>query len=115
MPRISMLVTAAMLSAASAFAQTASPPAAQVAGSPAMHAAMERMQRDMSAMAMTGDADRDWVMMMRRHHQGAIDVSRAHHDAGRDREIERMARKLIEEQTREIAQLDEWLRAHPAR
>lgn len=115
MKRIATLAAVAALFAAPAFAQTTSPQVPQGGGSPAMQAAMERMQRDMAAMRMTGDADRDWAMMMRRHHEAAIEMSRAHHGAGRDREIERMAQKTIEDQTREIRQLDEWMRNHPAR
>lgn len=119
MTRIATLATAAALFAAPALApalaQTAPTQATQGGGVPAMRAAMERMQRDMAAMPMSGDADRDWVMMMRRHHEAAIEMSRAHHGAGRDRDVERMAQKAIEDQTRDIRELDEWLRAHPAR
>lgn len=115
MKRIFTLAAAAALFAAPAFAQTASPQVSQGGGSSAMRAAMERMQRDMAAMPMTGDADRDWVMMMRRHHEAAIEMSRAHHGAGRDPEIQRMAQKSIEDQTRDIREMDEWMRRHPAR
>lgn len=115
MKRIATLAATATIFAASAFAQPANPPAPQGGGSSAMRAAMERMQRDMAAMRMTGDADRDWVMMMRRHHEAAIEMSRAHHGAGNDREIERMAQKSIEDQTRDIREMDDWMRRHPAR
>lgn len=117
--RLATLAAALALVAAPAFAQTAAPttPGTQSGmtgnASQAMRDAMDRMHRDMQAMQMTGDADRDWAMMMRRHHQAAVEMSRAHHGAGRDAEATRMAQKVIEDQTREIAQLDDWMRRHP--
>jgi uncharacterized protein (DUF305 family) len=112
---VTLAATLFALAPGLALAQAAAAQTPQGGGTPAMRAAMERMQRDMAAMPMTGDADRDWAMMMRRHHEAAIEMSRAHHGAGRDREIERMAQKAIEDQTRDIRQIDEWMRAHPAR
>ncbi|MDN3562868.1 DUF305 domain-containing protein [Paeniroseomonas aquatica] len=111
--RLLHLVALAALLAPPAFSQT-SPPTGPVAGAEQrMGEAMTRMQRDMSAMPMTGHADRDWAMMMRRHHMGALEMSQAYLAAGRDAETVRMARKVIEDQTREIADLDDWLRRHP--
>lgn len=114
MNRIAILAALALLAAGPAIAQqaTTAQPAAGGA-SQSMMDSMNRMQQDMQAMRPTGNPDQDWAMMMRRHHQAAIDMSRAYRPSARDQETARMADKVIEEQTREIAQLDDWMRRHP--
>lgn len=80
-----------------------------------MMAAMERMNRDMTAAPMTGDPDRNLVVMMMPHHQGAIDMARIYLRDGKDPAIRRMAQKIIADQEREIREFQAWLVKHPAR
>lgn len=82
-------------------------------GSQAMMDAMHTMQQTMMAQPMTGDPDHDFATMMRGHHQGAIDMARIELEQGKDAELKKMARKVIEDQTKEIKQLDKWLDRHP--
>lgn len=74
-----------------------------------MHKAMESSDMQMKSMKMTGDVDRDYAMMMRAHHQGAVDMSKALIANGKDPEMKRMARKIMSNNEKEIAQFDQWL------
>ena len=68
----------------------------------AMDQAMDRMMADMH-VAPTGDVDRDFVTMMIPHHQGAIDMSVAVLNHGRNPQLKRIAQEIIVEQQQEIA------------
>ncbi|PXA96602.1 hypothetical protein DMC47_16945 [Nostoc sp. 3335mG] len=68
----------------------------------AMDKAMDRMMADMH-VAPTGDVDRDFVTMMIPHHQGAIDMSVAVLNHGRNPQLKRIAQEIIVEQQQEIA------------
>ena len=77
-----------------------------------MHKAMESMSKEMASMQMTGDADLDFARMMRAHHQGAIDMSRAELATGKDREMLQLAKEIIAAQAKEIALIDRWLKKY---
>ena len=77
-----------------------------------MMKSMEEMHQKMSSMKMTGDHDHDFAMMMRSHHQAGIDMARAQLKNGKDPEMQRMAKKVIADQTREIKKLDDWMAKH---
>ena len=68
----------------------------------AMHAGMDRMMRDMS-VPMTGDPDRDFLLMMIPHHQGAVDMARLVLIHGRDPLVRRLAEDIIASQQAEIS------------
>lgn len=74
---------------------------------------MQRMHMHMAAMKMRGNADRDFAAMMIMHHQGAIAMARVEQGAGREVDMLEMARSTILTQGREVAQMQEWLRARP--
>lgn len=73
---------------------------------------MARMQRDMAAAPMTGDADRDFVEMMIPHHRGAIDMARALLAHGHDPKLRALAEAIVAAQEREIAEMRLWLETH---
>jgi hypothetical protein len=65
-------------------------------------AAMNKMMSGM-VIRPTGDVDRDFVAMMRPHHQGAIDMAQAVLRNGRNEQIRRLAQEVIVTQQQEIA------------
>ena len=81
----------------------------------AMMSGMSRMQQQMEAAPMTGNADHDFVAMMTPHHAGAIDMAKVELRYGHDPELRRMARDIIAAQQREIGQMNAWMAAHPTR
>lgn len=81
---------------------------------------MKGMMKDnnekMSSMKMTGNSDIDFAMMMRMHHQGAIDMAQAELRDGKEPQMKKMAKNIIAAQKKEIAQFDKFLakQGHPA-
>ncbi|PWC31472.1 hypothetical protein TSO352_30705 [Azospirillum sp. TSO35-2] len=75
---------------------------------------MRKMNRDMRK-PMAGNADQDFARMMAAHHQGAIDMARVELEHGKDPELKAMAQKIVDDQTKEIQQLQDWLKQHPAK
>lgn len=66
------------------------------------------MARMMAGMEVkpTGDIDRDFVAMMRPHHQGAIDMAQAYLRYGKNEQLRRVAQEIIVEQGQEIAAMN---------
>jgi uncharacterized protein (DUF305 family) len=90
-------------------ADTASAPALLPADAPesskAFAAANAKMHKDMT-IALTGNADRDFVAGMIPHHQGAIDMANIVLQFGTDPEIKALATGIIAAQQAEIAQMN---------
>jgi len=77
-----------------------------------MMSIMHNMMDKMMGMQKTNDPDNDFAMMMRTHHQGAIDMSNAELKSGDDVQMKEMAQMIVEAQTAEIEQLSLFLNAH---
>lgn len=74
----------------------------------AFEEANAKMHRDM-AIAFTGNADVDFIRGMIPHHQGAIDMARVVLEHGKDEWVKKLAGEVITAQTREIAEMRDWL------
>lgn len=68
-------------------------------------ATMDPMMTAMEAMTSTGDADADFLLMMIPHHQSALDMARVELERGDDPDTREMARRIIDAQEREIAEM----------
>ena len=71
---------------------------------------MKMNEKMMSAMG--AEATETWVRKMVEHHRGGIAMSRIVLRETKDPKVRQMATKTIAEQTREIGELNAWLRAH---
>ncbi len=74
---------------------------------------MQAMQQQMSSAKMTGNADQDFVTMMKPHHQGAIAMAKTEIKYGKSAYLKKMARKIVASQSHEIKQMDMWQQKHP--
>ncbi|MGY4828543.1 DUF305 domain-containing protein [Sphaerotilaceae bacterium SBD11-9] len=101
----SILLVAA-LGTGSAYAQAAGH------GSDQMKKSMESGMQSMQSMPMSGDTDKDFAMMMKMHHQQALEMAKVEAEHGKSPELKKMASKIIKDQTKEIEQLDKWLQQH---
>ena len=115
-----MTLAAVCLASAAVQAQTApakAPPASmpmdqmhnRAAGPNDMKASMMMGMDGMQKMAMTGDTDKDFAMMMKMHHQQAVNMAEMEIAHGRSGEMKAMAKRIIVAQKKEIAQFDKWL------
>ena len=74
--------------------------------------ANDKMMHDIMK-PMSGDPDKDFVMMMLAHHQGAIDMAKVELKYGKDPTLRVLAEEIIEAQGKEIKEMKEWSAAHP--
>ena len=63
----------------------------------------------MQSMKMSGDPDKDFAMMMKIHHQQALEMAEMEMREGKSPEMKAMAKKIMESQKKEIAQFEKWL------
>ena len=110
----SLACAAAVAAAPAALAQTPQQHGASTSAPSQMD--MKSMMKDMNdkmgSMPMTGNPDIDFAMMMRVHHQGAIQMAEAQLKAGKEPQMRKMAQKVIAAQKKEIAELDKFLAKH---
>ncbi|MBA2562796.1 MAG: DUF305 domain-containing protein, partial [Chitinophagaceae bacterium] len=72
--------------------------------------AMNTMMDKMTGMKMTGDADKDFVSMMIPHHQSAVDMAENEISHGKHVEMKKFAQKVIDSQSKEIKEFNDWLK-----
>ena len=91
---------------------SAQAPAMSKPAEPMAHSMMSGMD-NMKKMKSTGDVDKDFAMMMKMHHEGALDMAKIQLATGKSPELKKMAKEIIASQTKEIARFDKWLKNHP--
>ncbi|MGO8915091.1 MAG: DUF305 domain-containing protein, partial [Stellaceae bacterium] len=74
----------------------------------AFAASMQTMMKGMNVKP-TGNPDKDFVLMMMPHHQGAIDMAQVELQYGTDPELRQLATDIVTAQEKEIAQMKDWL------
>ncbi len=87
----------------------ARPPDAENADKAAMRKMMDGM-----ATPYTGDPDRDFVVHMIPHHQGAIDMCQTELQYGVDPKIRQLCGRIVSGQQADIRLMQAWLARHPA-
>ena len=70
---------------------------------------MEKMETKMKGMSKTGNADKDFLMMMIPHHESAVTMGEDELSNGKNLELKKMAQKIIEDQSKEIKQFEAML------
>jgi uncharacterized protein (DUF305 family) len=58
-------------------------------------------------------SDREFVQKLLDNRREGVEMSRAQLERGRDDSAKEFAQKIVDDQSREIEQMEEWLRAHP--
>lgn len=82
-------------------------------GAQELHQSMTKGSQEMQSMEMSGNLDRDFVQGMVMHHRQAIDMAKIQLEHGRDAKAREFAKKIVDAQTKEISQLERWLKANP--
>ena len=75
-------------------------------------AAMSKMDMPMMEGVQASDPDVAFVKGMIPHHQGAIDMAKVELQYGDDEQVKAWANQIIAAQEKEIAEMQEWLKAH---
>jgi uncharacterized protein (DUF305 family) len=78
-------------------------------GSADMKQSMMGGMDGMQKMQMSGDIDKDFALMMKMHHQGAVDMAQMELAHGKSPAMKAMAKNIIAAQKKDIAQFDRWL------
>ena len=78
-------------------------------GSDGMKQSMMTGMDSMQKMPMSGDTDKDFAMMMKMHHQQAVDMAQMQLKDGKSPAMKKMAKQIISAQKKEIAMFDKWL------
>jgi len=72
---------------------------------------MNKMMDKMKGMKMSGDADKDFVMMMIPHHESAVTMAEDEISHGKNYELKKLAQKIIADQNKEIKEFKDWLKS----
>ena len=73
---------------------------------------MKAMMDKMKGMSMSGNTDKDFVMMMIPHHESAVSMAEEELEHGKNLPIKQLAQKIIADQNKEIKDFQTWLNSH---
>jgi uncharacterized protein (DUF305 family) len=104
-----LVIVALTTSAAGALAQNAQRGAESTKE---FKAADMNMMKGMEAVPYTGNPDVDFRTHMIPHHEGAIAMAKVALKNANDAETKRMAQQIIDQQEKQVADMQVWLKKH---
>lgn len=85
---------------------------AQQSASDAMMKSMQSGMKQMMGIKMTGDPDHDFAMMLKMHHQGAVEMADLEISKGTNAQVKALAGKIKAANQKEITELTQFLSSH---
>ncbi|MDQ3016203.1 MAG: DUF305 domain-containing protein [Bacteroidota bacterium] len=73
---------------------------------------MKKMETTMMSMQMSGNPDKDFLMMMIPHHESAVTMAESEIEHGKEFELKKLAQKIISDQNKEIEGFKAWISTH---
>lgn len=73
---------------------------------------MLKMDQISDVQLITGDLDNDFAILMIQHHNSAIENAESYLMYGTNGELKSMARKMADDQKKEIKELSDWLKSN---
>ena len=83
-----------------------------MASSNIMMKSMMSGMNKMMAMKMTGDPDHDFAMMLKMHHQSAVEMANVEIKEGKNALVKAMASKIKDNNQKDIKVLDQFMSSH---
>ena len=74
---------------------------------------MDKMMEDMHSIKTTGNNNIDFAAMMVEHHKGAVEMSKIEMEKGTNAELKAFAKKVIDDQTKEIVFMQDQISKAP--
>lgn len=71
--------------------------------------AIHQLTNDLNQIPLTGNADRDFAIMLKSHHQGAVDLAQAELKTGKDDALKKIAQRISRIQKSEINALEHFV------
>jgi uncharacterized protein (DUF305 family) len=102
------------LAAVASFAADAGMGGGPDSHSKTLHQQMMSSAEKMKSMTMTGDFDHDFMMSMRDHHKDGVEMAKLALKQAKDKKARDFAQKVVDQQTKEMKELDAWLAQHSA-
>ncbi|MGF7219110.1 uncharacterized protein (DUF305 family) [Spirosoma lacussanchae] len=100
------------LSVALCIAQPAVAQTGQKSASNAMMKSMQSGMNQMMSMKMTGDPDHDFAMMLKMHHQSAVDMADLEIKQGANAQTKALATRIKATNQKEIRELTQFISSH---